>query len=102
MLRVALELLHLARDFVDVSQQATRRFAVEASGWDERVVPLLALRPRTRVQFGPIIPALLRRKRRQMTPARTRVEGFVVCVMLFSQLRNLPQKSTESSKKVIQ
>ena len=82
MFRIAFKLLNFARDFVDIREQSTRRFAVEASGGNERVMPLLSLRPRPRIELGPIIPPLLRRKRREMTPTRTRIEGFVYRVYL--------------------
>jgi len=39
-------------------------------------MPLLSPRPRLRIKLGPIIPTLLRRKRRKMTPTRPRVERF--------------------------
>ena len=74
--RIALELLNVARDFVDVSKQATRRLAVEARGRDDRVMTLFALRPCARIELGPVVPALLRRKRGEMTTTRTRIEGF--------------------------
>src|SRR6185369_8589436 len=76
MLRIALKLLNFASDLVDVSEQPARGFAVKASGGNDRVMPLLARRPRARIQFRPIIPTFLRRKRRKMAPTRTRVEGF--------------------------
>ena len=77
MLGIAFKLLNLAGDFVDVGEQPARRFAVEAGGGNERVVPLLALRPGLRIKLGPIVPALLWRKRREMTPARAGIESFV-------------------------
>src|SRR6185369_2948133 len=60
MFRIAFELLNFTSDFVDVSKQPARRLAVEASGGNDRVMPLLPLRPRARIQFRPIIPTLLR------------------------------------------
>jgi hypothetical protein len=73
-LGVPLELAHLARLAVDVSQQPTGGLAVEAGGRHERVVPLLAGRPGPRGQFHPVIPAFFRRERGQVDPARPLVE----------------------------
>ncbi len=76
MFRVPLKLLNFASDFIDVSEESTRRFTIETCGGNQRIMPLLPLRPRPRIELGPIIPPFLRRKRRQMTPARPRVESF--------------------------
>ena len=76
MFGIAFELLSFARDFVDVSEQAAGRFAVEARGWHERVVTLDALRPRARVELGPVVSALLRLKRGEMAATRSWVEGL--------------------------
>src|SRR6185369_5985682 len=73
---VAFKLLNVARDFIDISEQATCRFAVEARGRDDRVMALFAFRPRARIELGPVVPALLRRKRGEMTAARAWVESL--------------------------
>src|ERR1041384_8017482 len=44
MFGISFELLYFASDLIDIGQQTTRGFAVEARGWDDRVVPLLPLR----------------------------------------------------------
>src|ERR1051325_7095414 len=83
MFRIPLELLDLTGDLVDISKQPACRFAVETRRRNERIVPLLPLRPRPRIQLRPVIPPLLRRKRREMTPTRTRVESFFfVCAQV--------------------
>jgi len=78
MLGIAFKLLHLAGDFVDVGEQTAGRFAVETSGGNERVVAFLALRPRLRIQLGPVVPAFCWRIRSEMAPARSGIEGFVL------------------------
>src|SRR3712207_4623015 len=39
-------------------------------------MPLIALRPRARIELGPVVPALLWWKRGEMTAARPRRESF--------------------------
>ena len=86
MLGIALELLYLASDLIDISKQSTRRFAIKASGGDEGIVPLLSLRPRTGVELGPIIPTLLRRERCKITPTGPRIKSFSVRFLMRSQV----------------
>src|SRR5207253_2600635 len=76
MLRVSFELLHLQALAVYIGQKPARRLAVEAGRRHERIAALLFLRPRARIQFYPIIPALLRRKHSQMNTARPWIKGF--------------------------
>jgi hypothetical protein len=87
MFGITLKLLNLAGYFVDVGEQSARRFAIETRRRNERVMPLLPLRPRTRIELGPIIPALLWRERRQMTPTRPRVESFGLKFSFCAQVR---------------
>ena len=75
--RITFKLLDLAGDFVDIGQQPARRLAVEARCGHERIVPLDSSRPRARIELGPIVPPLLRRKGRQMPAARALVERLV-------------------------
>ena len=86
MFGIPLKLLNLTRDLVDIREQPTRRFTIEASGRDERIVPLLPPGPRRRIQLGPIIPPLLGRERRQMASAWTRVKRLFG-VLMSAQVR---------------
>src|SRR5436190_6601469 len=80
MLGVAFELLHLASDFVDVGKQTTRRLAIEAGGWHQRIVTFLTPRPRLRIKLRPVIPAFLGWKRREMAARRAGIKGFILVV----------------------
>src|SRR5689334_22404468 len=74
MLRIPLKLLHLAGDLVDISEEPTRRLAVEARGRHERIMSLDPSRPRPGIELRPIRPSLLRGERRQPPPAWARIE----------------------------
>src|SRR5439155_20518088 len=86
-LRIAFELLNLISVFVDIGEQSARRLAVETGRRHELIASLFAPRPGLRIQLSPIIPALLRRKRREMNTRRAWIEGFVL-VHSPSQPRN--------------
>lgn len=86
MLRIPLKLLHLTRDLIDISQQPARGLTVKTRRRHQRVMPLDSPGPRPRIELGPIIPPLLRGKRRQPPPTRPRIKGFVL-VIFSSQLR---------------
>ena len=60
-LGVAFDLGNLAGLVVEVREQPTCRFAVEAGRRDEGVVAFDLVRPRLRVKLGPIVPLLVRR-----------------------------------------
>lgn len=75
-LGIALELAHLKAVAVHIGEQAAGRLAVKARRGDEEVVMLAPRRPGTRVKLGPVVPALLWGKGRQVGPARSLVEGF--------------------------
>ena len=72
MFGIAFKLLNLARDFVDVGEQAASGFAIETSGGDQSVVTLFALRPGLRIEFSPVVPTLFWRIGSKMNPARAR------------------------------
>ncbi len=90
MLGIAFKLLHLAGDFVDVGEQPAGGFAVEAGGGNERVVTLLAPRPRLRIELGPVVPALLGWKRREMTAARAGIERLAASTRYSVTMRAHP------------
>ncbi len=76
MFRVALELANLEGIFVDVGQQPTGRFAVEARRRYQHVAFLDALGPGLGVELDPIIPAFLGRERCEVDSARPGVESL--------------------------
>src|SRR5215813_12766758 len=62
MRRIALKLLHAHLLFIDICQQPTRRFAVEADRGNQRIMSLNSARPLRRIVFAPVIPFIGRRK----------------------------------------
>ena len=92
MFGIPLKLLNFTSDLVDVREQPARRFTIETRSRNERIMPLLPLWPRPRIQLGPIIPPLLRRERRKMTPTRPWIESFLFghsvpfCGLLLTQV----------------
>ena len=90
MFGIAFELLNLARSFVNVGKETAGRLAIETSRRQELVVTLLPFGPCFGIEFGPIIPALFRRKRCEMTAARSGIEGFAVIVLVLQRELILP------------
>src|SRR6187402_953453 len=76
MLRVAFELADLAGLAIDVGEETARRLAVEAGRRHQLVALLDPLRPRLRIELGPVVPAFVRRIGAELRTARTGVEGF--------------------------
>jgi len=89
MLGITFELLYLARGLVDVGEQATRGFAVEAGGGYKGVVTLFALRPRLRIKLSPIVPTLFGRIGGEMYAARAGIEGLAARLSLFAGGANI-------------
>ncbi len=75
MIGVALQLLDAARLFIDIGQQPAGRLAVEADSGDNFVMPLHFARPRLRVVFYPVVPALRRRTRGQIAHGHRLARG---------------------------
>ena len=98
MFGIAFELLYLTSDFVDVSKQAAGRFAVEASGWNERIVTFFTLWPGARIEFGPIVPAFFGWKGGEVNAGRSGIESFahwfVLGESLLSGSRNVYQQTS--------
>src|SRR6266404_6285683 len=88
MLGIAFELLHLASDFVDVGEQTAGRFAIKTGGRNEGIVSFFTPRPRLRIKLSPIVPALLRRKRREMAARGPGIESFTARPGVFTSCIN--------------
>src|SRR5262249_26205917 len=86
-LRIAFELLNLICFFVDIGEEPARRLAIETSRRHELVMPLLALRPRLRIQLSPIVPALFWWEGGEMDAGRT---GIGVTLVLIAVIWHEP------------
>src|SRR5438046_1136082 len=88
MFRIAFKLLYLTGCLVDIGKEAAGRFAVEASGGNECVMSLFALRPGLGIELDPVIPALLGWKRGQMNATGSGIEGFTASFSLIAGCMN--------------
>src|SRR5713226_3216470 len=63
MLRVTFKLRDLSRFLIDIGEKSASRFAVEAYGGNKLVMFFNAARPRSGIEFDPVVPLLHRRVR---------------------------------------